>query len=151
MVAYSTRSPGPVRAELRGLGEEAKAAVSSSAYWTSQSLWPEFWRQERRKVCEEWGSQKYERERERERVTDWLRERGREREADETDEKVNTDWRCDGHGGCFESVSGGVREDGKGKCESMAHVNKMSDYAWTWQRWRRGSENNSQTENNTRP
>lgn len=56
MVAYSTRSPGPVWAELRGLGEEAKAAVSSSAYWTSQSLWPEFWRQERRNACEEWSS-----------------------------------------------------------------------------------------------
>lgn len=36
--------------EVRGLGDAARADVSSSAYWTSQSLLPGFWREESSKA-----------------------------------------------------------------------------------------------------
>lgn len=142
MVAYSTRSPGPVWAELRGLGEEAKAAVSSSAYWTSQSLWPEFWRQERRNACEEWGSPKkknniFMREWE----TDWHGEWERQRRMRGKQKKIRV---CE-----HQVVMWRVWLSLQRVLEStVTWGDGTVRWFWQmWQTWRRHRENNGQREN----
>lgn len=116
MVAYSTRSPGPVWAELRGLGEEAKAAVSSSAYWTSQSLWPEFWRQERRKCVRSEAAKKNESVK---KIESW-REKEKVGESKWKADRWENWWlKVEWSWGHFECVSSSARLEDKEKCVRM--------------------------------